>query len=52
MQRWREHPDAGNLISTAFNLSMEEEAMGVIASNVLKLSKRLCEIGLDPKVKA
>ena len=51
MQRWREHPDAGNLISTAFNLSMEEEAMGVIASNLPKLSKRLCEIGLDPKVK-
>ena len=51
MQRWREHPDAGNLISTAFNLSMEE-AMGVIASNLPKLSQRLCEIGLDPKVKA
>ena len=51
MQRWREHPDAGNLISTAFNLSMEE-AMGVIESNLPKLSKRLCEIGLDPKVKA
>ena len=40
MQRWREHPDAGNIISTAFNLSMEE-AMGVIASNLPKLSKRL-----------
>ena len=52
MQRWREHPDTGNLISTAFNLSMEEEAIGVIASNLPKLSKRLCEIGLDPKVKA
>ena len=51
MQRWREHPDAGNLISTAFNLSLEE-AMGVIASNLPKLSKRLCETGLDPKVKA
>ena len=51
MQRWREHSDAGNLMSTAFNLSMEE-AMGVIASNLPKLSKRSCEIGLDPKVKA
>ena len=51
MQRWREHPDAGNVISTIFNLSMEE-GMGVIASNLPKLSKRLCEIGLDPKVKA
>ena len=51
MQRWREHPDAGNLISTAFNLSMEE-AMGVIATNLPNLSRRLCEIGLDQKTKA
>ena len=45
------HPDAGNLISTLFNLFIKE-AMGVIASNLPKLSKRLFEIGLDPKVKA
>ena len=51
MQRWREHPNAGNLISIAFNLS-KAEAMRVIASNLPKLSNRLCEIGLDPKVKA
>ena len=51
MQRWRKHSYAGNLISNAFNLSVEE-AMGVIASNLPKLSKRSCEIGLDPKVKA
>ena len=51
MQRLREHPNAGNLISTAFNLS-KEEAMRVIASNLPKLSNRLCEIGLDAKVKA
>ena len=51
MQRWRTHPDSGNLLSTAFNLSMEE-AMGVIAINLPKLSNRLFEIGLDSKVKA
>ena len=43
--------DATNLISTAFNLSMEE-AMGVIATNLPNLSRRLCEIGLDQKTKA
>ena len=36
IQRRREHPDEGNLISTTFNLSLEE-AMGVIASNLSKL---------------
>ena len=51
MQQWRAHPDATNLISTAFNLSMEE-AMGVIATNLPNLSRRLCEIGLDQKTKA
>ena len=51
MQQWRKHPDATSIISTAFNLSFEE-AMGVIATNLPELSKRLCEIGLDPKTKA
>ena len=51
MQQWRSHPDAEAIINTAFNLCLEE-AYGVLANAAPALSKRLVEIGLDPKTKA
>ena len=51
MQQWRAHPDAEAIITTSFNLCLEE-AYGVIANAAPALSKRLVEIGLDPKTKA
>lgn len=51
MQQWRSHPDADAIINTAFHLCLEE-AYGVIANAAPALSKRLVEIGLDPKTKA
>ena len=51
MQQWRSHPDAEDIINTSFNLCLEE-AYGVLANAAPALSKRLVEIGLDPKTKA
>ena len=51
MQQWRAHPDAEAIINTSFNLCLEE-AYGVLANAAPALSKRLVEIGLDPKTKA
>ena len=51
MQQWRSHPDADAIINTAFHLCLEE-AYGVIANAAPSLSRRLVEIGLDPKTKA
>ena len=51
MQQWRSHPDAEAIINTSFNLCLEE-AYGVLANAAAALSKRLVEIGLDPKTKA
>ena len=51
MQQWRSHPDAEAIINTSFNLCLEE-AYGVLANAAPALSKRLVEIGLDPKTKA
>ena len=51
MQQWRSHPDAEAIINTSFNLCLEE-AYGVLANAAPALSRRLVEIGLDPKTKA
>ena len=51
MQQWRSHPDAEAIINTSFNLCLEE-AYGVLANAAPALSKRLVEIGLDPKTKS
>ena len=50
MQQWRSHPDADAIINTAFHLCLEE-AYGVIANAAPSLSRRLVEIGLEPKTK-
>ena len=46
MQKWRKHPDADNLISTAINYHLEE-ALGTIAAAAPTLAKRLVDIGLS-----
>ena len=51
LQQWRANPDAEDIINTSFNLCLEE-AYGVLANAAPALSKRLVEIGLDPKTKA
>ena len=51
MQQWRSHPDADAIINTAFH-SCLEETYGVLANAAPALSRRLVEIGLDPKTKA
>ena len=51
LQQWRNHPDADAIINTAFHLCLEE-AYGVLANAAPALSRRLVEIGLDPKTKA
>ena len=50
MQKWRKHPDADNLISTAINYSLEE-ALGTIAAAAPSLSRRLVEIGLSERTR-
>ena len=45
MMKWRKHPDADNLISTAINYHLEE-ALGTIAA-APTLAKRLVDIGLS-----
>ena len=46
MQRWRKHPDADNLISTAINYKLEE-TIGIISTAAPALASRLVEIGLS-----
>ena len=50
MLRWRKHPDAENLISTAINYQLEE-ALGVIAYSAPSLAKKLVEIGLSDRTR-
>ena len=46
MMKWRKHPDADNLISTAINYK-SEEALGIISCAAPTLAKRLVDIGLS-----
>ena len=46
MMKWRKHPDADNLISTAINYKLEE-ALGIISCSAPQLCKRLVDIGLS-----
>ena len=46
MMKWRKHPDADNLISTAINYKLEE-ALGIISCAAPTLAKRLVDIGLS-----
>ena len=50
MLRWRSHPDADNLISTAINYKLEE-ALGTIAAAAPSLANRLVEIGLSDRTR-
>ena len=51
MRILRSHHDADAIINTAFHLCLEE-SYGVLANAAPALSRRLVEIGLDPKTKA
>ena len=46
MLKWRKHPDADNLISTAINYKLEE-ALGIISCSAPQLCKRLVDVGLS-----
>ena len=46
MMKWRKHPDADYLISTAINYKLEE-ALGIISCAAPTLAKRLVDIGLS-----
>lgn len=48
MMKWRKHPDADNLISTAINYKLEE-ALGIISCSAPQLCKRLVDIGLSER---
>ena len=50
MLRWRKHPDADNLISTAINYKLEE-CIGVISNAAPDLARRLVEIKNERKNK-
>ena len=50
MLRWRKHPDADNLISTAINYKLEE-ALGIISCSAPQLCKRLVDIGLSERTR-
>ena len=50
MMKWRKHPDADNLISTAINYHLEE-ALGTIAAAAPTLAKRLVDIGLSDRTR-
>ena len=50
MMKWRKHPDADNLISTAINYKLEE-ALGIISCAAPKLCKRLVDIGLSERTR-
>ena len=50
MLRWRKHPDADNLISTAINYKLEE-ALGIISCSAPSLCKRLVDIALSERTR-
>ena len=50
MLRWRKHPDADNLISTAINYKLEE-AIGIISCAAPALCRRLVDIGLSDRTR-
>ena len=50
MLRWRKHPDADNLISTAINYKLEE-AIGIISCSAPALCRRLVDIGLSERTR-
>ena len=50
MMKWRKHPDADNLISTAINYKLEE-ALGIISCSAPLLCKRLVDIGLSERTR-
>ena len=50
MMKWRKHPDADNLISTAINYKLEE-ALGIISCAAPQLCKRLVDIGLSERTR-
>ena len=50
MMKWRKHPDADNLISTAINYKLEE-ALGIISCSAPQLCKRLVDIGLSERTR-
>ena len=50
MLRWRKHPDADNLISTAINYKLEE-CIGVISNSAPDLARRLVEIAMNERTR-
>ena len=50
MMKWRKHPDADNLISTAINYKLEE-ALGIISCSAPSLCKRLVDIALSERTR-
>ena len=50
MMKWRKHPDADNLISTAINYKLEK-ALGIISCSAPQLCKRLVDIGLSERTR-
>ena len=50
MMKWRKHPDADYLISTAINYKLEE-ALGIISCAAPTLAKRLVDIGLSDRTR-
>ena len=50
MMKWRKHPDADNLISTAINYKLEE-AIGIISCAAPALCRRLVDIGLSERTR-
>ena len=50
MLRWRKHPDADNLISTAINYKLEE-CIGVISNAAPDLARRLVEIAMNERTR-
>ena len=50
MLRWRKHPDADNLISTAINYKLEE-CIGVISCAAPALAKRLVDIAMNERTR-
>ena len=50
MLKWRKHPDADNLISTAINYKLEE-CIGVISNAAPDLARRLVEIAMNERTR-
>ena len=50
MMKWRKHPDADNLISTAINYKLEE-CIGVISNAAPDLARRLVEIAMNERTR-